>query len=314
MKKNFLINHPEVFHGDNLLNNINNYFEGWYFKCSSKNMSISFIPGISSYNGKKSAFIQVITNNSSYYIPYSFEDFSYSISPFYIKISDNYFSLDKIELNINQNDIKIKGTLTFSEISNLKKKFLSPNIMGPFSFIPFMECNHAILSMKHNICGNLECNNNLIDFNNGTGYIEKDFGISFPKSYVWCQGNCFKNSNSSFFLSIANIPFKSISFTGFICVLNIDGKEYRFTTYNGSKIKDFIIDNDSVSVVLKRGSLKLNLYSKMKDSFTLKSPKFGEMKNDILESTNSKISLKLFKNNLCIFSDNSDNAGLEIVK
>ena len=26
--------------------------------------------------------------------------------------------------------------------------FLNPNIMGPFSYIPFMECNHAILSMR----------------------------------------------------------------------------------------------------------------------------------------------------------------------
>lgn len=314
MKKIFVINHPEVFHEDNLFNNINNYFEGWYFRCSSKSMSISFIPGVSIYNGKKSAFIQVITNNNSYYIPYSFEDFSYSISPFSIRISKNYFSLNNVELNINQKDIKLNGTLSFSELSNLKKKFLSPNIMGPFSFVPSMECNHAILSMKHSICGNLEFNNSLINFDNGIGYCEKDFGISFPKSYVWCQCNCFKDSDTSLFLSIANIPFKSIHFTGFICVVNIGGKEYRFTTYNASRIKSFVVDNSSICVTLKRGSLILNIDAKMNNSFVLKSPKFGEMKNCILESVDSKISVSLYKNNSCVFSDISDCAGLEIVK
>ena len=95
--------------------------------------------------------------------------------------------------------------------------------MGPFSYIPFMECNHAILSMQSHIKGSININNNRINFNNGIGYTEKDWGCSFPKSYIWCQGNSFQNSNASFMLSIANIPFKLFSFRGIICVL-IKGK------------------------------------------------------------------------------------------
>lgn len=162
MKKMFLINNPQVFHNEKLLKNSNNYFEGWYFKCSTNSTSIAFIPGINSYNGNKSAFIQIITNNSSYYVPYKFEDFSYSLNPFYVKISNNYFSLEKIYLDINHVNTTINGELTFSNLINLKPKFLSPNIMGPFSYISFMECNHAILSMKHDICGNLNFNNTLM--------------------------------------------------------------------------------------------------------------------------------------------------------
>ncbi len=314
MNNKFLITHPEVFHLDKFLNNQNNYFEGWYFKCISDSMSISFIPGISICNGKKSAFIQIITNNNSYYIPYSFESFSYSFNPFFIKISNNYFSLDKVKLDISYQDLSIKGTLEFSNLLKLERKFLCPNIMGPFSYIPFMECNHAILSMKHNIYGNLDVNNNLINFNNGIGYLEKDYGISFPSSYIWCQGNCFKNSNTSVFLSIANIPFKSFHFLGFICVVNINGKEYRFTTYNGSKIEKFLVKNNSASIILKRNSFRLNLYANMNNFFNLKSPKFGEMKNTIFESIDSTISLSLNKNSTNIFYDISTNCGLEIVK
>ena len=100
--------------------------------------------------------------------------------------------------------------------------------MGPFSYIPNMECNHAILCMKNKTSGVIHINNTQMNFNNGTGYIEKDWGYSFPKEYIWCQGNDFKEANASFMVSIANIPFKFFSFQGIICVLIANGKEYKF--------------------------------------------------------------------------------------
>lgn len=48
--------------------------------------------------------------------------------------------------------------------------------------------------------GSITINNKNIAFDNGVGYIEKDWGSSFPKSYIWCQGNNFENSNTSFML------------------------------------------------------------------------------------------------------------------
>jgi len=71
-----------------------------------------------------------------------------------------------------------------------------------------MECNHIILSMKNKANGFININNQKIKFKNNIGYIEKEWGSSFPKTYIWCQGNNFKKSNTSFMLSIANIPFK----------------------------------------------------------------------------------------------------------
>ena len=62
------------------------------------------------------------------------------------------------------------------------------------AFASFMECNHAILSMQNRIDGLVNVNHNKISFNNSIGYIEKDWGCSFPKSYIWCQGNHFQQS------------------------------------------------------------------------------------------------------------------------
>lgn len=45
--------------------------------------------------------------------------------------------------------------------------------MGPFAFVPFMECYHGIVSMDHIIQGELEIDGATVDFSNGRGYMEK---------------------------------------------------------------------------------------------------------------------------------------------
>ena len=77
------------------------------------------------------------------------------------------------------------------------------------------------ISMENTINGYININDEIIHFNNNKGYIEKDWGCSFPKSYIWGQGNNFKKTNSSFMFSIADIPLKLFTFKGFICVLLI---------------------------------------------------------------------------------------------
>ena len=60
-----------------------------------------------------------------------------------------------------------------------------------------------------------------INFENGRGYIEKDWGTSFPKKYCWIQCNNFASSEDSLFFSIAHIPFLGFEFMGFIGILKV---------------------------------------------------------------------------------------------
>lgn len=185
--------------------------------------------------------------------------------------------------------------------------------MGPFSYIPFMQCNHTILSMKNTVIGEILINNKKILFFNGEGYIEKDFGTSFPKYYIWAQANNFKNNNVSFMISIANIPFKLLEFRGLICSLIIDNKEYRFATYNNSKILKYEVNDDSIDIIIKKGKYLLSIKSTSTNSFELIAPVKGKMEKGIFESINSTINVILKKNNKDIFNDTSTNCGLEIV-
>lgn len=286
-----------------------NYFEGWYFKNVGTDTAISFIPGMNISNGQKSAFIQIITEDNSYFIDYPFNKFKLNKDEFSVKIGKNYFSKNSIHLD---NHI-VSGNLSFTDNVYIKKNIIMPNIMGPFAYIPFMECKHDILSMKHNVYGSLKLENKIINFDNGCGYIEKDAGTSFPKWYIWCQANCFSNKTCSLFFSIADIPFKSRSFNGFICSFMLNDKEYRFATYNNSKCI-FNYNDVELDITLINSKYNLNIQATIGDNFKLAAPVNGRMNKQIKESINSNINVTFKIEGYTVYTDTSNFAGIEIVK
>ena len=316
MRKKVFIKNLEIFQGEKYLNTNKNYFEGWYFKCNNSEEGISFIPGINIEENDKKAFIQVITNEESYFINYNINDFKFKAKPFEIQIGKNSFSKSGINIDIKDDlqKLVIKGNVKFSNRRNIETSLLNPNIMGPFSYIPFMECNHAILCMKNTTNGTININDKIIDLDNSTGYIEKDWGCSFPKRYIWCQGNNFSKKNISFMLAIADVPFGLFDFRGIICDLIIDKVEYKFATYNNTKILEYIINDDNVIINLKKKNCYLNLKVIYDKGNKLSAPVKGKMSKDIFESISSIIQVTLIKDNKIIFSDTSKNCGLEIVK
>jgi len=305
---------PDLFQGEKNLIKNKDYFEGWYFKNTSKDNGISFIPGINIENNKPKAFVQVITNDRSHFVSYNIEEFNFNHNPFIIKIGNNIFSKEGIHIDIKTKEINIKGDIKYSNNKTINTDFMNPNIMGPFSYIPFMECNHAILSMQNHTNGSININNYEIKFDNDMGYIEKDWGISFPKTYIWCQGNNFQKSNASFMLSIADVPFKMFKFRGVICVLAVGNKEYKFTTYNNTRLVECEINDNLLNITLKKGDMNINLKSTFDKGQKLSAPVKGKMEKDIFESITSTITVTLKERDNIIFSDTSTNCGLEIVK
>lgn len=315
MNKMLLIRNPELFQGSYCLNK-KNYFEGWYFKNTNLQTGISFIPGINVDNKEAKAFIQIITNDISYFVNYDIKDFKFTHVPFYIQIGNNSFSKESININIEDKSKKLKiyGNIEFSNSKNINTNIFAPNIMGPFSYIPFMECNHAIISMENTINGFININDETMQFNNNKGYIEKDWGCSFPKTYIWCQGNNFQKSNASFMFSIADIPLKLFTFKGIICDLLVDNKEFKFTTYNNAKLVKCDIGEDSFNITFKRSQYHLNIKTKDNKGLKLVAPVKGKMTKDIFESISASVTVTLKKEKEIIFSDTSNMCGLEIVQ
>ncbi len=297
---------PQNFHGMNK----NHFFEGWYFKNTSSQRDYVFavIPGVS-IGDDSHAFIQIIDNmNFSDYYRFKFEDFKFSKKPFWISIGENYFSLKGFSIKLDY----IFAELKFKELTPWPVTIFSPGAMGYYGFFNFLECYHGILSFTHEIKGKVIVKGKNVEFNEGNGYIEKDWGRSFPKSWIWASSNNFENEKASFTLSIANVPFGRNYFVGFIIGLYLNGKIYRFTTYNGSKIEDLQIKENTMILKTKKGDQSIDVKILKKDGDILLSPQNGNMQGRIKESLNSEIEITLKSKGSTIFKGIGINAGLEI--
>lgn len=309
----FLVYKPEVFQGSLKMKN---YFEGWYFKHVSANTrhAFSFIPGISLNKNDPHAFIQVIngSDGSSEYIPFLLKEFSWKRTSLYVKIGKSVFTDKYIELNIDNGELKISGKIDYSNIVHYPKTPLSPGIMGWYSFVPFMECKHDVCSVNHDLSGELLINGSLVDFYDGKGYIEKDWGTSFPESWIWIQANNFNDHNTSFHFSVAKIPWRGKFFIGFISFLYFGGKFYRFSTYNGSSITELYRSGKSVYLAIQDKEYKLRVKVVKKNAGELKAPESGIMSRKIKESIDSRVSLALCDiDGKILYTDTSMRAGFE---
>ena len=303
---------PELYHG---WGKQKRFFEGWYYKIvyEDEKNAFAFIPGVAmDQNGNKQAFIQILDGkkSTSEYIKFPFESFKANTKKHIIEIDKNRFTTHSIDLELP----KIKGRLEFENVTPWSSSLFSPGIMGPFSFVPFMECYHGILSMDHLITGELLIKGKKVVFTSGRGYTEKDWGHSFPIGYVWMQSNHFSESKISFKCSVAKIPFKIFSFNGFIAGLWIKNKLIEFTTYNFSKVKRCKINDKQVEIEIENPKHILKILVYRSKTATLAAPIQGFMDAKIDESMTSKIEVKLIerKTNTTIFEDIGKNAGCEV--
>lgn len=309
------IYNPEIFQGNMKKKN---YFEGWYFKHVSDDLKNvwSFIPGISLTSKDPHSFIQVINGitGESVYVTYPVDQFSFNKSEFSLKVGSSTFSDKSISLDINHENLKIKGELSYHNTTPYPGTLISPGIMGWYSFIPFMECKHGIVSVNHEIEGYITVNDVVTDFINGKGYIEKDWGTSFPETWIWVQANSFSDRGTSFQFSVAKIPWLGKFFIGFIAFLYYDKRFYLFSTYNNSVISEISHSENSIDIIINNKNFALTINAKKSTFGELMAPVSGNMTRRIKESIDSEVSLSLSdKNNKLIYSDSSKRAGLEII-
>lgn len=304
--------HPDQYQG---WGKTKRYFEGWYFKVvnAEETKAFAFIPGIAmDENGVQQAFIQVMDGKkrTAEYHKFEANEFHATKGRFELEITGNFFSNKIMRLDLPT----AAGQLNFTDLIQWPSSWYSPGIMGPYSFVPFMECYHGVLSMDHRINGQLIIHGETIDFTNGRGYMEKDWGISFPSAYLWMQTNHFTQPGISLKASVARIPWMGSSFIGFIAGVWIQDRLIQFTTYNGSKLLKSFADKKVVKLILENKSYRLEILAHRETATQLASPILGFMDGRIQESMTSPIDVQLYdkKNRNIILLDTGRNAGLEV--
>lgn len=306
---------PAIFQG-NLRNK--NYFEGWYFKQTDKKgeTKLAIIPGVSLTREDRHAFIQVFdgVENKSHYIKYPLSMFKPTKSPFLINIGRNRFSYKGIDLDIDD-DIRVKGRLDYTNQTKFRASPWMRGVMGWYGYIPFMETYHGLLSLDHTVNGVVKINDSSLIFQKAKGYMEKDWGTSFPSAWIWMQGNCFKEPKTSIMLSIAVIPWLGSSFIGHLAVILNEEKLINLSKYAGGKVSSLVKKPSGVIITIESKTHSLEIDASQGEAVDLKSPEKGVMTGKTVESLSSHIKLKLSnkKKKTLVYSGETYGAGLEIM-
>ncbi len=302
--------HPDEYHG---WGRTRRYFEGWYFKVVSadERHALAFIPGISMQaNGERHCFVQVMDGKAcrAQYHRFAVEEFRPAAGRFDVGVGRNRFSGEKIILDLPG----LSGEIRFGGVTPWPKMLGAPGIMGWYSFVPFMECFHGVVSLHHTLEGKLEIGNSEIDFTGGKGYTEKDWGRSFPRAYVWMQSNHFDtHDRASLLASVAHIPWLGSYFIGFISGFWLDGRLHRFATYTGAR-KFLRITGEHVELIFKNPASELRLLAQQAAGTALKSPISGEMTGKINESLQAQVQVEFLEKGRRVFEGTGRNAGLEV--
>ena len=297
---------PELFQGNRHLGRPSRYFEGWYFKAAFPDVPFAIIPGVSLAADDTHGFIQVLggSSGSSRYHRFELGEFSYDRKDFKIVLGKNCFSLRGIDVDLDD----FSAHLRIEHAVHWTSSLLSPSSMGWYSFMRFMECYHGIIVLDADIRGTVNGNFR----SGGRFYLEKDWGTSFPKAWVWMQSNSF-STRTSLTCSVARVPFRRTEFTGFIIGLYTGGKLYSFTTYNGSNLAVIEYDDDSVALTVQNGNMVLRIRARREEGVQLASPIQGEMSGRIEESLGSEIFFELSQDGRRLFADRGIHAGLEVI-
>ena len=247
------------------------YFKGWYFKCQSDTETLAFIPSIHEIGEKKIHSLQIITEDGAW----------------------------------STEEVKVQGNLHLTNLTPLKY-----DIMGPFSFVPFMECRHSVYSMLHQINGTICINDRDYVFDNAYGYWEGDSGHSFPKEYAWTHSFIEGRNGKiegSLMLSVADIPLAGVHFTGIIGVVLWKGEEYRFATYLAARV----VQKENGILLIRQGNMELEARLLEQKSHPLQAPVNGAMRRTIHENISSKAYYRFRKSGVTQFAFETDKASFE---
>lgn len=273
------------------------YFCGWYFRCQSDSQTLAIIPSVHKTNESNFCTIQLITDTEAFHVQFPYSDYRKDGNQ--VTIADNRFGKAGITLDIQTPALSANGSIRFGALTPIRY-----DIMGPFRYIPFMQCRHSVFSMRHTVDGEISVNGTPYIFQDAVGYIEGDRGYSFSREYVWTQCSF---PDGALMLSIADIPFGTFRFTGVIGVVMLHGKEYRLATYRGARAVKITPDE----IIVRQGKYTLIVKPQERSGHPLRAPVGGAMNRTIHEHPSCKMYYRFEKNGIPLLERDAQNAAFE---
>ncbi len=307
--------HPEFYQGSR---RARGYFEGWYAKHVTMDLgeSWSFILAISrgENRGDAHSILQVIegATGRTWWQEGPVDEFQSSTSRFLVRVGKAELSWEGLKLDIGVEGQHFLGEIGFRRPKRLPFHIFSPGVMGPFSFLPFMECRHGLISLDHELEGGFSIDGRRVDMEGGRGYLEKDWGSSMPKDWIWTQSNNFPATGDSFMFSVATIPWLGASFPGFLCAGSLSGRTVREATYTGARLEELVVEDRKVQLAVTNRDERFEIEVERSLAGILKAPVKGSLSRRITESVDAVLTLRWTKGGKVLFEGSAPKAGLEI--
>jgi tocopherol cyclase len=309
--------HPERYHGHGRRPP---FFEGWYYKLvdAAGEARYAVIPGVflSEDPAVAHAFVQVLdgsTGDATYH-RYPVDAFRAARRSLHVQVGPNRFTDRVVELDLEGHGRVVRGRVELGRLEPWPVRVWSPGIMGPYALVPWMECNHGVVSFDHELLGELHIDGRPVSFTGGRGYLEKDWGAAFPAGYVWMQTNHFAaNPGTSLTASIAIIPWRGSAFPGFIIGLWHEGRLHRFATYTRARTTHLELTDDHVDWTVVDRHHELRLRARRAEGGLLYGPTREDMASRVGETMRASVGVRLTHRTYgVLFEDEGLHAGLEV--
>ena len=275
------------------------YFEGWYFKHQSPGHTLILIPAwhVDDKGGSYGS-LQVILDDHVHRITFPSQECHIAKNRFHIRFGQTVFSEKGCRLHLDlTSTLIIRGHLYYGRWHRPVRSF-----MGPFRYLP-LPCRHEVLSLSHHLRGQVLVGEDIWDFHDGTGYIEKDWGYEFPSHYLWIQGD-------NFMLTIVDLSTHRRRFLACSSLLRHEGKQYRLSTYQGARLNRH--GSRRIDVTQGPYRLQITLPDKPTASVPLLAPKAGSMIRIIEEYPRYPLQCRLYRGKELIFDQESPYGSYEL--
>lgn len=220
-----------------------------------------------------------------------------------IRIGENYFSKQGINLNIISEASSIIGEVQFNECKDTKQSKWYASIMGPARYMPFLKSYHDVISLSHELIGSFKINNESFDFTGGIGYAEKEWGKEYPKTWIWAQCNHFKRHDMSLMIGIARMPIWGSYYTVFSVPVHYKGQLEVFSSYNSGQIAKLYRYKQYVHIVITQKSKVLDIKIFGEEDIPLTASRRSHKIRDVYACQNAKIEISIIQNNHRILDD-----------
>lgn len=278
-------------------------FEGYYFKQGTGRNTIAFIAATGQdRSGIPFASIQVVTPIITFAADYPPEKAQVHAGIPEIRIGPNRLGRGGLVVDVEGGGHSVWGALAFGPPTQPRT-----DVMGPFRFLPGLECRHSVVSLLHEVRGQLIVDGLKRTYTGAPGYIEGDSGRSFPARYLWTH--CFPplNEPRSLMLSVAEIPYAFSRFTGALAVVRFSYWELRLATYLGAKV----VENRDGRVVVRQGEWTLTAAFDLSQRAPLSAPVDGRMARAVGECLSGRAHYRLTKGRSAVFDFETSDASFE---